>query len=64
MDTHTTPWLSMKQAMAYLGTSRETLQRFAKNGSLPHGRVGSTFKFRREDLDAWVLAQGKQALDA
>ena len=54
----------MKQAMAYLGTSRETLQRFAKNGSLPHGRVGSTFKFRREDLDAWVLAQGKQALDA
>jgi excisionase family DNA binding protein len=50
----------MNEAVAYLGSSRESIQRFAKSGALPHGRVGSTFKFKQSDLDAWVMEQGLQ----
>ena len=65
MDSNTTDrWLSMKEAMLYLGTSRESLQRFAKSGDLPHGRAGATYKFKQADLDAWVLASAVERREA
>jgi len=50
-------WLSVKQAAAYLGLSKETIYRRIKDGSLPVYKVGKLWKFRQEELDQWVVDQ-------
>jgi excisionase family DNA binding protein len=45
-------WLTLKEALAYLKTSRSTLYRLVESGQLPRYKVGSTLRFKRADLDA------------
>lgn len=49
-------WLSIKQAAAHLACSREFLYRATREGRIKHGRVGSSLRFRVEDLDEFVLS--------
>jgi excisionase family DNA binding protein len=55
-------WLTNKEAMAYLGLSRPTLQRYRAEGRLPFSKVGGNVYYRRADLDA-LLESGSSTPD-
>jgi len=46
--------LTFKEAMKYLRVSRSTLYRLMGSGQLKGHKVGSTWRFYREDLHACV----------
>lgn len=46
--------LTFKEAMSYLRVSRSTLYRLMWSGQLTGHKVGSTWRFYREDLHACV----------
>lgn len=49
-------WIDSAQAIAYLQLgSTCALYRLIREHRLPHGRRGGLYRFRRADLDAWVL---------
>ena len=54
--------LTFKEAMSYLRVSRSTLYRLMWSGQLTGHKVGSTWRFYREDLRACV--QGSDAPQA
>jgi hypothetical protein len=58
------PWLDAKEAALYMGrkakNSYRTLLRWARAGKIKAGYNGKTFTFRREDLDARMVLDGKK----
>ncbi|HEX8144900.1 MAG TPA: ATP-binding protein [Pyrinomonadaceae bacterium] len=46
--------LDAARAASYLSISRDQLYRLARSGELPHTRRGRRFRFRQEDLDAYL----------
>lgn len=56
-DDRVEAWLTVKQAAEYAACSPDTIRRAAVRGALISGRIGkSDFRFRRSDVDAWLLA--------
>lgn len=49
-------WLSVDEAAAYLGISRETVYKWVGRKQMPAHKVGRLWKFQAEELDAWVRA--------
>lgn len=49
--------LTFKEAMSYLRVSRSTLYRLMWSGQLTGHKVGSTWRFYREDLRACVASE-------
>lgn len=49
--------LTFKEAMSYLRVSRSTLYRLMWSGQLTGHKVGSTWRFYRDDLRACVGSQ-------
>ena len=49
-----TKWLSVKQAAEYLAVSKETIYRLLEKQAIPCHRVGKLWRFKPEELDAWV----------
>jgi excisionase family DNA binding protein len=39
---------------------KSTLYRLIKKGNFPHFRIGTDYRFSREAIDEWRLAQGGQ----
>jgi excisionase family DNA binding protein len=50
--------LTAEQAADFLQTSRDTVLRKARAGTLPAAKLGREWRFRRADLDAWLAAGG------
>ncbi|RYH67250.1 MAG: DNA-binding protein [Alcaligenaceae bacterium] len=46
-----------EEAMALLKISRITLYRWVKSGRLPASKVGSTYRFLKEDIDRYLLGR-------
>lgn len=55
-------WLSVEEAAAYLGVKRDTIYRWIKRKGLPTYKVGRLWKFKSDELDAWVKAQNANEL--
>jgi excisionase family DNA binding protein len=47
-------WLSVEEAAAYLGIKRDTAYKWIDRKAMPAHKVGRLWKFRREEIDAWV----------
>lgn len=41
----------------YLGVHRSTVYRLLKNGRLPGFKIGSDWRFNREEIDRWRFEQ-------
>ena len=54
--------LTFKEAMGYLRVSRSTLYRLMWSGQLTGHKVGSTWRFYREDLRACVEREMPMAM--
>ena len=51
-------WLSVDEIAAYLGIKRDTVYRWISEKRMPAHRMGRLWKFRSEEVDAWVKSGG------
>ena len=49
-------WMTTEETTKYLGIGKSKLYNLAQDGEIPRHKVGKTWKFHRNDLDAWVRA--------
>ncbi|EIE9609378.1 methylation-associated defense system helix-turn-helix domain-containing protein MAD1 [Vibrio diabolicus] len=49
--------LTLKEVAAYLKLAEKTAYRLASEGKLPGFKVGGSWRFKSEDLDAWIEEQ-------
>ena len=49
-------WLSVREIAAYLGVKTETVYTWIAQRNLPAHKVGRLWKFKAEEVDAWVRA--------
>lgn len=49
-------WLSVDEIAAYLGVKRDTIYKWIDRKKLPAHKVGSLWKFRKEEIDNWVTS--------
>jgi len=62
-------WLSVDEIARYLGVRRDTVYRWIDRHSMPAHKIGRLWKFKKEQIDAWVEDGGaadrnKKDLDA
>jgi len=46
--------LTLEEVADYLRLSKDTVYRLANTGKIPASKVGSQWRFRREDVDQWL----------
>ena len=51
-------WLSVDEIADYLGVSRDTVYGWVTAKGMPGHKVGRFWKFKRQDVDAWVRDGG------
>ena len=47
-------WLSVDEIAAYLGVKRFTIYKWIERKNMPAHKVGSLWKFKRDEIDEWV----------
>ncbi|AWM07298.1 DEAD/DEAH box helicase family protein [Bradyrhizobium symbiodeficiens] len=47
-------WLSLEEAIPYLGVGRTVLYTMARNGKIPAKKIGKKWTFEKAGLDAWL----------
>jgi len=51
-------WLSVDEIAAYLGIKRDTVYKWIGEKQMPAHRMGRLWKFRRDEVDEWVISGG------
>lgn len=51
-------WLSVDEISEYLGVSKDTVYTWISAKGMPAHRVGRLWKFKRDEVDAWVKSGG------
>ena len=51
-------WLSVDEIADYLGVAKDTIYTWVTAKGMPGHKVGRFWKFKKEDVDAWVRAGG------
>lgn len=46
--------MTIEEVAAYLRVSERTVYDWAQKGELPGGKLGTTWRFKREDVEGWV----------
>ncbi len=54
-------WLSVEEIADYLGVAKDTIYTWVTTKGMPGHRVGRFWKFKKEDVDAWVREGGASA---
>lgn len=54
MNKHGTEILTPEEAAAHLRIAVETLRRYSTKGIIPARKVGTLWRYRRADLDAYL----------
>jgi excisionase family DNA binding protein len=47
-------WLSVEEIADYLGVKRDTVYKWIERKKMPAHKVGSLWKFKRDEIDEWV----------
>jgi len=47
-------WLTIDELAAYLKVGRTKLYTMAQNRRIPGSKIGSQWRFDREEIDAWI----------
>jgi excisionase family DNA binding protein len=47
-------WLTIDELAAYLKMGRTKLYTLAQKGNIPGSKIGSQWRFDREEIDAWI----------
>jgi excisionase family DNA binding protein len=59
-DVTTDRWLSVDEIAAYLGVKRYTIYKWIERKDMPAHKVGSLWKFKKDEIDHWIR-DGKAA---
>ena len=51
-------WLSVDEIAEYLGVSKDTVYVWINEKGMPAHRMGRLWKFKREEVDEWVISGG------
>jgi excisionase family DNA binding protein len=54
-----TIWLSLDELAEYLKKPKSTLYKLVQRGQLPGHKVGRSWRFDRDEIDAWIKAEGR-----
>jgi len=54
---HQDKWLTIDELADYLKMGRTKLYRMAQDGEIPASKVGSQWRFDREEIDQWMKSQ-------
>jgi len=54
------PALTVRQVAEYLNVDTKVIYRLVHAGDLPGFKVAGTWRFKREDIDAWIEAQKRR----
>ena len=57
-------YLAIKEVAEDLKTSEKTVRRLLQRGDLPGFKLGSTWRFRRSDIEEWAERKVQEASDA
>ena len=49
--------LTVKQVAEYLKVNERTIYRLANEKKIPAFRVGTSWRFRKEEIDVWIASQ-------
>jgi len=49
-------WLSVEQISEHLGVTKDSIYRWIEQKALPAHKVGKLWKFRKGEVDEWVLS--------
>lgn len=55
-------WIGIEEAAKFLGVTKDTIRNWIKKNNIPAHKIGKLWKFRKSELNEWVLS-GKSALD-
>ena len=47
-------WMTLQEVAEYLQLSKDMIYRLAQRGRTPASKVGSRWRFRREQIDRWM----------
>lgn len=47
-------WLSVEEIAEHLGVTKDSVYRWIEKRGLPAHKVGKLWKFKKEEVDAWV----------
>lgn len=50
-------WLTIEDLSSYLKMSRTKLYQMAQKGELPGSKIGTQWRFDRDEIDAWVKSK-------
>lgn len=53
-----TVWLSLEELATYLKKPKSTLYKLLQRGLLPGHKVGRSWRFDRDEVDAWIKSSG------
>ena len=51
-------WLSVDEIADYLGVAKDTIYTWVTSKGMPGHKVGRFWKFKKQDVDAWVREGG------
>ncbi len=54
----TEPWASVEDVAKHLGVAKDSVYRWIDTRNLPAHKLGRLWKFKREEVDAWVKSGG------
>lgn len=54
-------WIGIKEVSQYLGVTKDTVRSWIKKTDIPAHKIGKLWKFKRNELDEWVIS-GKSAI--
>jgi excisionase family DNA binding protein len=57
------PLLTVNDVAALFGIHHKKAQRLARTGVLPCVKIGAVYRFRAEELEAWVSSQARSAVN-
>ncbi|MBZ5596034.1 MAG: helix-turn-helix domain-containing protein [Acidobacteriia bacterium] len=46
--------MTLKEVAEYLHLNERTIYKWAQDGTIPASKLGSTWRFRRSEIDVWV----------
>lgn len=50
-------WMTVKDVAEYLQLSMDMVYKMAQQGKIPASKIGSQWRFKREEIDKWVMSQ-------
>ena len=63
MNLHDDRWLSAEEIAQYLGVTIDTVYRWIDKQKMPAHKMGRLWKFKKDEVDAWVKHGGAETDD-